>query len=143
MIDANDHRGANHRGAIYKVVDRQQWQTAIESSTDPAGDGSVGGGSADGWTGAAVDLADGYIHFSTGRQLRETVDKHFAGQSDLLLIRVDSARLGPSLRWETSRGGDIFPHLYGPLDPNDVADVRPLDESAIADAEAATDSDAR
>ena len=67
--------------------------------------------------GAPVDLADGYIHFSTGAQLRETLARHFAGQSDLLLIAIDDERLGASLRYEPSRGGALFPHLYAALDP--------------------------
>jgi len=67
------------------------------------------------FTGAPVDLADGYIHLSTADQLTETVDKHFAGQSDLHVAAVDLGSFGESLRWEESRGGQLFPHLYGPL----------------------------
>ena len=66
--------------------------------------------------GAPVDLADGYIHFSTAAQVRETAVKHFSGEADLLLIGVDPGRLGGALKWEPSRGGQLFPHLYGPLD---------------------------
>lgn len=69
------------------------------------------------FSGAAIDLTDGYIHFSTGAQVRETAAKHFAGQNGLLLIAVDDARLGPALRYEPSRGGALFPHLYAALDP--------------------------
>lgn len=65
--------------------------------------------------GSAVDLADGYIHFSTAEQAVETAAKHFAGQKDLLLVQVDSGRLGGHLKWEPSRGGALFPHLYGEL----------------------------
>lgn len=65
--------------------------------------------------GAPVDEADGYIHFSTAAQARETAARHFAGQRDLLLVAVEVAALGPDLRWEPSRGGALFPHLYGPL----------------------------
>jgi uncharacterized protein (DUF952 family) len=76
--------------------------------------------------GAPVDLADGYIHFSTGAQLAETAARHFAGQDGLLLIAVDDSRLGPSLRYEPSRGGALFPHLYAALDPKAVRWVAPL-----------------
>ena len=65
--------------------------------------------------GAPVDLKDGYIHFSTAEQAAETARRHFAGQRDLMLIGVPAEALGPALRWEPSRGGDLFPHLYGPL----------------------------
>lgn len=85
---------------IYKVATRAQWQAAEASGT---------------FTGAPVDLADGYIHFSTAAQLAGTLAKHFAGQRDLLLIAVEAAALGAALRWEVSRGGDLFPHLYAPL----------------------------
>lgn len=76
--------------------------------------------------GAPVDHADGFIHFSTAGQVRETARRHFAGQGDLLLVAVDPARLGSILRWETSRGGDLFPHLYGPLPLAAVLQVMPL-----------------
>lgn len=70
--------------------------------------------------GAPVDLADGYIHFSTPAQVAETVAKHFAAESDLVLVAVDPARLGAALRWEPSRGGALFPHLYRALRLADV-----------------------
>jgi uncharacterized protein (DUF952 family) len=65
--------------------------------------------------GAPVDLADGYIHFSTAAQVRSTAMRHFSGQTGLLLITVDAGALGPALRFEPSRGGELFPHLYAPL----------------------------
>ncbi|EZP49009.1 MULTISPECIES: DUF952 domain-containing protein [unclassified Sphingomonas] len=65
--------------------------------------------------GAPVDRADGYIHLSTEAQLTETVDKHFAGQDDLHVVAVDLGSFGETLRWEESRGGQLFPHLYEPL----------------------------
>lgn len=65
--------------------------------------------------GAPVDLADGYIHFSTAAQVAETVAKHFATESDLVLVALDADALGPELRWEPSRGGQLFPHLYRAL----------------------------
>lgn len=81
------------------------------------------------FTGAPVDLADGYIHFSTAEQVRDTAAKHFAGQHDLMLLWIDSRALGDKLKWEPSRGGALFPHLYGELDVKHVtrAELLPLD----------------
>lgn len=76
--------------------------------------------------GAPVDLADGYIHFSTGPQVAETAAKHFAGQNGLLLIAIDGERLGAALRYEPSRGGALFPHLYAPLDPKAARWIVPM-----------------
>ena len=76
--------------------------------------------------GSEVDLRDGFIHFSSAAQVVETAGKHFAGQSDLLLVRIDSAKLGDLLKWEPSRGGALFPHLYGDLDLTAVTRVEPL-----------------
>jgi uncharacterized protein (DUF952 family) len=70
---------------------------------------------ADAFAGAPIDLADGYIHLSTRDQLTETVDRHFAGQSDLWVAAIDLAALGDSVRWEESRGGALFPHIYGAM----------------------------
>jgi uncharacterized protein (DUF952 family) len=78
------------------------------------------------FVGSDVDLRDGFIHFSTAGQAAETAAKHFAGQSDLLLVRVDSAKLGDRLKWEPSRGGALFPHLYGGLALAAVSSVEPL-----------------
>ncbi|MES2498748.1 MAG: DUF952 domain-containing protein [Pseudomonadota bacterium] len=79
------------------------------------------------FAGAPIDLADGYIHMSTAAQLDETVVKHFAGKSDLFLAAVDLEALGDALRWEPSRGGDLFPHLYGSLTLDTVLAYGPLD----------------
>ena len=76
--------------------------------------------------GSAQDRADGFLHFSTAAQIVESARRHRAGQEGLLLVAVEAARLGDRLRWETSRGGDLFPHLYGPLAPTESASVRPL-----------------
>ncbi|MEN2746389.1 DUF952 domain-containing protein [Sphingomonas sp. T9W2] len=76
--------------------------------------------------GAPVDLADGYIHLSTFDQLTETVDKHFAGQDDLHVAEVDLDALGEAVKWEPSRGGQLFPHLYGPLPLEVVVAYGPL-----------------
>lgn len=85
---------------IFKIATRAQWQQAEAAGT---------------FAGAPVDLRDGYIHFSTAEQLDETLAKHFAGQTELLLIAVEADTLGDALRWEVSRGGALFPHLYAPL----------------------------
>ena len=96
---------------IYKICPETLWRGAEAAGR---------------FSGAAIDLTDGYIHFSTGAQLRETAAKHFAGQRDLLLIAVDDAALGEALRYEPSRGGALFPHLYAALDPKAVRWVAPL-----------------
>ena len=78
------------------------------------------------FTGSQVDLADGFIHFSTAEQVEETSARHFAGQDGLMLVAVDGAALGGGLRWEPSRHGDLFPHLYGPLPLSAVRWAVPL-----------------
>lgn len=96
---------------IFKIVTVADWRAA----------------EADGvFKGAAIDLADGYIHFSTGAQVTETAAKHFSGQRDLLLVAVDAAKLGDALKWEVSRGGALFPHLYAPLSLDAVTRVDAL-----------------
>jgi uncharacterized protein (DUF952 family) len=94
---------------IYKIVAEPVWRAA----------GPV-------FRGAGVDLSDGFIHFSTSGQAPATAARHYAGQRDLLLVAVDAARLGDALRWEVSRGGELFPHLYGELPLSAVAWVKPL-----------------
>ncbi len=96
---------------IYKIAPQSLWDEARAAGA---------------FTGAPVDLADGYIHFSTAQQTRETAAKHFAGQSDLVLAIIDADALGDALKWETSRGGELFPHLYRPLRMDEVASVHPL-----------------
>ncbi len=78
------------------------------------------------FSGAPVDVRDGFIHLSTAVQVRETAAKHFRGQGDLLLIAVEADALGPDLRYEPSRGGDLFPHVHGPLPLAAVRWVKPL-----------------
>jgi len=78
------------------------------------------------FAGSPVDRADGFIHFSTAAQAPETAARHFGGQAELLLIAVEAERLGAALRHEPSRGGDLFPHLYGPLALSAVRWVKPL-----------------
>jgi len=79
------------------------------------------------FAGAPIDVTDGYIHLSTAEQLRETVDKHFAGQSDLHLAAVDLDALGEQVKWEESRGNQLFPHLYGQLTLDTVVAYGPLE----------------
>jgi uncharacterized protein (DUF952 family) len=96
---------------IYKICDAAAWRAA-----ERAGE----------FAGAPVDIADGYIHFSGADQLEETAAKHFAGGRDLVLVAVDAAVLGPALKWEPSRGGALFPHLYGTLPLTAVRWTKPL-----------------
>lgn len=79
------------------------------------------------YAGSSQDAADGFIHFSTAAQIVESAAKHRAGQSDLVLVAVDALRCGPWLEWEPSRGGALFPHLYGDLSMDAVIGVHPLD----------------
>ena len=85
---------------IYKISPRALWREAERLGE---------------FRGAPVDLADGFVHFSTAEQVVETAARHFAGQDDLVLAAIDAQALGEALRWEPSRGGDLFPHLYAPL----------------------------
>lgn len=88
-------------GRIYKILTGAEWAAAQAAGR---------------YEGSAVDRQDGFIHFSTGAQAAETARRHFAGQADLVVLAVDADELGADLRWEPSRSGDLFPHLYGPLD---------------------------
>lgn len=76
--------------------------------------------------GAPIDVTDGYVHFSTGEQAEETAAKHFKGEDGLFLLAVDSDALGEALKWEPSRGGALFPHLYRQLTLEDVVWAQPL-----------------
>ncbi|MEO8494921.1 MAG: DUF952 domain-containing protein [Planctomycetota bacterium] len=96
---------------IYKVVSQLLWSEATKAGV---------------FRGAPIDVQDGFIHFSAATQVAETVAKHFAGQADLLLVEVDATRLGEELRWEVSRGGDLFPHLYGDMPLGAVLSVAEL-----------------
>jgi len=96
---------------IYKICPASLWREATREGR---------------FAGSPVDRKDGFIHFSTADQVAETTAKHFAGQNDLLLVRLDAARLGAALKWEPSRGGALFPHLYGELDLAAVRKVEPL-----------------
>ena len=80
--------------------------------------------------GSPADIADGYIHLSCGSQVTATLDKHFSGVEGLVLAAVDLARLGDTVRWEPSRGGQLFPHIYGPLPIGAVVSVAPVEREA-------------
>jgi uncharacterized protein (DUF952 family) len=103
---------------IYKILPRGDWTAAHEAGR---------------YEGSPLDLADGFIHFSTAAQAQETARKHFAGQADLVVLEVEADDLGEALRWEASRGGDLFPHLYGPLAAEQVRYVTeaPLDADGV------------
>lgn len=96
---------------IYHICRRDEWDAAQRRGR---------------YEGSSQDAADGFIHFSTGSQVVASAAKHRAGQRDLVLVAVDAGRLGEALRWESSRGGALFPHLYGPLPLDVVLRVREL-----------------
>lgn len=100
---------------IYKICPEAMWRQAVADGV---------------FRGAPVDLADGYIHFSTAEQARETARRHFAGKDGLLLVAFDADALGPALRFEPSRGGDLFPHLYATLDPGLALWAKPMPMNA-------------
>jgi uncharacterized protein (DUF952 family) len=97
---------------IYKVCTATEWHAAAAAGA---------------YRGSVVDLQEGFIHFSTRAQLAETLRRHFTGQRDLVLVAVDPDDVRGSLRWEPSRGGDLFPHLYGELPVAFARHVSPLD----------------
>jgi uncharacterized protein (DUF952 family) len=96
---------------IYHMCPATAWEEAVATGE---------------YTGTADDRRDGFIHFSTAEQLAESARRHRAGEDGLVLVAVEAARLGARIRWEKARNGDLFPHLYGPLSPAEVASVRPL-----------------
>jgi uncharacterized protein (DUF952 family) len=96
---------------IYKVCGSAEWAQGQASGQ---------------YRGSADDARDGFIHFSTALQLAGTLAKHFTGRDDLLLIAVDADALGASLKWEPSRGGDLFPHLYDALPTSAALWIKPL-----------------
>lgn len=90
---------------IYKICARSEWDAAVESGA---------------YFGSGIDENDGFIHFSTAEQSLETAEKHFSGIKGLVLIKIDEETLGDALKWEVSRNGALFPHLYGTLKPDNV-----------------------
>lgn len=101
---------------IYKIFRRPEWD-AFRAAGDTAG--------------APIDAVDGFIHMSTSAQVAQTAAKHFAGDSDLVLLALDDQALGPDLKWEPSRGGALFPHLYRPLRMADVVWDKSLPLGAV------------
>jgi uncharacterized protein (DUF952 family) len=96
---------------IYKPLSQAEWSHALALGR---------------FEGSQVDLADGFIHFSTGAQAQATAAKWFAGRSDLMLLSVEAEGVGEALKWEPSRGGELFPHLYAALPVAAVTEARPV-----------------
>ena len=96
---------------FYKIIDSAAWGLAEAAGV---------------FKGAAIDLNDGYIHLSTAAQVRETARLHFAGVKNLLLVAIDESVVADHLKWEASRGGQLFPHVYGVIDPTQILWARPL-----------------
>lgn len=99
MTDAR--RGTPAAARIYHVCRREEWDAGVRAGR---------------YAGSAQDIADGFIHFSGAAQVVASVAKHRAGQDGLVIVEVDAARVGAGLKWEVSRGGALFPHVYGGLD---------------------------
>lgn len=106
----NSQRGEGLQ-ILYKIIDADAWRKAVAAGV---------------FTGAAIDLTDGYIHLSTAAQARDTARLHFAGASNLMLVAIDEAVVARVLKWEPSRGGQLFPHVCGALDPALILWARPL-----------------
>lgn len=106
---------SRHDSIVYKICTAGEWLAACRAGR---------------YDGSVADARDGFIHFSARHQIHGTAEKHFRGLAGLLLVAVDAGSLGQALRWEPSRGGDLFPHLYGPLDTTAALWTRPLDIDA-------------
>lgn len=110
-LDSNCGPGHHDAMLIYKIFRAQEWaELQAQGATD----------------GAPIDVSDGFVHFSTAQQAAETAAKHFAGIADLTLLACDGAAMGDDLKWEVSRGGDLFPHLYRQIRISDVVWARAL-----------------
>ncbi|WP_374631714.1 DUF952 domain-containing protein [Ferrovibrio sp.] len=96
---------------IYHMAALADWQAALQSGS---------------YAGSPDDLRDGFMHFSTAAQVAASAAKHRAGRADLLLLSIEAESLGDALKWEPARGGDLFPHLYASLRPEQVHSIRPL-----------------
>ncbi len=99
------------RGLIFHICRQREWEAALDSGE---------------YAGSSQDLADGFIHFSAADQVVRSAAKHRAGQTGLVLLGVDPEALGEALKWEPSRSGKLFPHLYGHLRPSAVVEIHPL-----------------
>ncbi len=111
QMNSITHESPPAVSTIYKICPASAWREAERQGA---------------FRGSADDKRDGFIHFSTASQVAGTVAKHFAGQTGLFLIAVDTEALGPALKWERSRGGELFPHLYGELDTGAVTEILDL-----------------
>jgi uncharacterized protein (DUF952 family) len=96
---------------VYKIIAAKAWAEALSNGV---------------FIGASIDLADGYIHLSDSSQVEQTARLHFSGQGDLLLVTFDAAGFGDQLKWEASRGGALFPHVYGSIVPSQALWAKPL-----------------
>jgi uncharacterized protein (DUF952 family) len=105
---------------VYKILSRRDWDAAQAAGR---------------FEGSADDARDGFIHLSAADQVAETARRYFAGRADLTLVAFEAEALGPGLKWEPSRGGALFPHLYGPLPTAAALDARalPLDGDGVPD----------
>lgn len=100
---------------VYRICSRDEWAAARQKST---------------YEGSGLDRRDGFIHLSDAHQLAGTLETHFRDTADLVLLVIDAARLGGALKWERSRGGERFPHLYAHLPVSAVIEARPLPADA-------------
>jgi uncharacterized protein (DUF952 family) len=96
---------------LYKIVPKSKWAAALAAGV---------------FRGCGIDIDDGFIHLSSAQQVAETLAKHFAGQTGLVRLGIDANSLGDSLRWEASRGGALFPHVYGEIPLSAVKSVESL-----------------
>ncbi len=108
-------------GTAFKILTAQQWSDWKDAGV---------------LHGAPIDLQDGFIHLSAADQVHETATKHFAGQTGLILAEIDLAQLGSAVRWETSRGGALFPHVYAPIPLSTLVSAAAMDDSDFSPAAA-------
>ena len=108
-------------GTAFKILTAQQWSDWKDAGV---------------LHGAPIDLQDGFIHLSAADQVHETAAKHFAGQTGLILAEIDLAQLGSAVRWETSRGGALFPHVYAPIPLSALVSAVAMDDSDFSPAAA-------
>lgn len=104
---------------IYKITTFQEWNAALAKGE---------------FSGSALDIRDGFIHLSTVSQAPDTARLHFAGQPELVLVAISANTVALHLKWEASRGGELFPHVYGPLQTSDILWVKPLPWNGTAHA---------